>query len=51
MERKKEAFLHSLTPQLEKWRARIIATTAVLEEEQARRDSEAADNIDEVVCD
>lgn len=48
MERRKEAFLHSLTPQLEKWRARIIATTAVLEEEQARRDSEAAANIDEV---
>ncbi|CAM9148969.1 unnamed protein product, partial [Ectocarpus sp. 13 AM-2016] len=41
MERRKEGFLHSLTPQLEKWRARIIATTAILEEEQARRDSEA----------
>eukprot|EP00752_Nemacystus_decipiens_P006453 g5812.t1 len=37
-ERRKEAFLHSLTPQLERWRSRIIATTLVLEEEMARRD-------------
>ncbi|CAM9473969.1 unnamed protein product, partial [Pylaiella littoralis] len=38
-ERKKEAFLHSLTPQLERWRARIVATTLVLEDEKARRDA------------
>lgn len=37
-ERRKEAFLHSLTPQLERWRARIVTTTLVLEEEKARRE-------------
>lgn len=37
-ERRKEAFLHSLTPQLERWRARIVATTLVLEEEMARKE-------------
>lgn len=36
-ERKREAFLHSLTPQLERWRSRIVATTLALEEEMARR--------------
>lgn len=45
---KKEAFLHSLTPQLERWRARVNAITEVLQEYQKMEAERAAGEADGV---